>query len=259
MDLVNKMNKLKKENNNYYITNTKPFTSTRCFHQKSIKKVFDFAYAMTFGEGEHRDHRTGGTVNRKKGQMFINTFQGKLSELAIYNLFYINNKEAYQRLSPPDFEVYGLGEWDDSDIILDKLKFSIKSTKFYGNLLLLESKDWSKEGEYLPNKNSNKNSIYDYFVLVRIKPDGEKLMKEHKLLYSNEPIDKERLFKIINSIKWEYDITGYITNETLKNLILNDFLLPKNALLNGKIPMDAENYYIQSGDMQDFQELIKRL
>lgn len=252
------MNKLEQEQNKYFIVNKKNFQSGNTFKDETIDKVFEFAYAMVFGDGEHRDHRTGGTMNRKKGQIFINAFQGKLSELGVYNAFSKNNEKAYSRLSEPDFDVYGLGEWDDSDIELDDKKISVKSTKFYGNLLLLETKDWSEKGEYLPNLNTDKNCIYDFFVLVRIKPDGEKMMRANKLLYSND-IDKKELHSLIKSEEWEYDIPGYITNEDLKSLIRNDFVLPQSSLLNGTIPMDAENYYIQSGDMKSFTELIKTL
>jgi hypothetical protein len=254
------MQRLEQRENSYYITKKKNFSPLNNFNNKTIESVSNFAYEMTFGDGEHRDHRTGGELRRSKGQIFINTFQGKLSELAIYNLFFTNNRGAYKRLSPPDFDTYGLGEWDDSDIILDNIKFSIKSTKYYGNLLLLESKDWNNKGEYIPNINTSKNSKYDYFVLVRIQPDGENLMKKNKLLYERNHINKEYLFSIIHSTQWHYDIAGYISNQTLKDIISsNNFLLPKGSLLNGKIPMDAENYYIQSGNMQDFTDLIKTL
>lgn len=252
------MTKLRQESNGYFIDSKKIFQVNNKFKDETIDKVFKFAYDMTFGDGEHRDHRTGGTMNRKKGQIFINTFQGKLSELGVYNTFFKINKETYNKLSKPDFEVYGLGEWDDSDIELNEIKFSIKSTKYYGNLLLLETKDWSKQGEYIPNLNTDKNTIYDYFVLVRIKPDGEKMMSAHKLLDSNI-INKEQLYTLIKSEKWEYDIPGYITNDDLTFIINNKFILPQKSLLNGRISMDAENYYIQSGDMRDFQQLVSSL
>lgn len=252
------MNKLRQNGNDYFIEKSKTFQTGNTFKNETIDKVFEFAYAMTFGDGEHRDHRSGGNIKRKKGQIFINTFQGKLSELAIYNTFSQLNKKAYEKLSKPDFDVYGLGEWDDSDITLDGIKFSIKSTKFYGNLLLLETKDWNNKGEYLPNLHTTKNFIYDYFVLVRIKPDAEKLMSSKRFLYLNE-INKDELYSLIKSVTWEYDIAGYITNEDLKSIIANDFILPQKSMLNGKIPMDAENYYVQSGDMKDFQQLITNL
>jgi len=252
------MNKLRQDGNNYFIKNSKIFQNGKSFKDETINRVFEFAYAMTFGNGEHRDHRSGGNIRRKKGQIFINTFQGKLSELAVYNTFSQLNKVAYNKLSKPDFDVYGLGEWDDSDITLDSIKFSIKSTKFYGNLLLLETKDWNNKGEYLPNINTDKNFIYDYFVLVRIKPDGECMMKCLEFLYSDD-INREKLYSLIKSATWEYDVVGYITNEDLKFLIQNEFILPKASQLNGKEKMDAENYYIQSGDMKNFQQLVTNL
>jgi|SaaInlLV_10m_DNA_4_1040232.scaffolds.fasta_scaffold14635_2 hypothetical protein len=254
------MHKLRQDGNSYYVEHKKEFRLNSPLKEETIKQVFDFAYSMTFGkDGEHRDHRTGGELNRKKGQIFINTFQGKLAELAVYNAFHTLNPNAYKRLSSPDFEVYGLGEWDDSDIVLDQLKFSIKSTKHYGNLLLLEQRDWNSNGEYLPNTSANKGSLYDFFVLVRIKPDGEKLMRGNRLLYNNDYIEKSHLLNIIDKESWEYDVPGYITMDDFKQIISNKLVLPQKALLNGKIPMDATNYYIQSGDMRDLEALIPNL
>lgn len=95
---------------------------------------------MSFGgNGEHRNHRTGGTHQRKKGEIFANAFQGKLAECAIYNQFY-NELD----ITEPDFETYGLGEWDDADFYINDFKISIKSTKSFGNLLLLETRDWNR-------------------------------------------------------------------------------------------------------------------
>ncbi len=254
------MTALKLENeNNYFVNNGKHFMPDFYFTTSQIEDIFNFAYAMTFGdEGEHRDHRTGGNHKRKKGEIFINTFQGKLSEFAVYTSFLATNQEAWSRLSPMDFDVYGLGEWDDTDIILENLKFSVKSTSDRGNLLLLERKDWNEKGEYKPNILCGKNALYHYFVLVRIKPDGKKVMKRNKLFYENS-IDRDRLWNIINSERWEYDIAGYISHDDLIQLIKNDFILPQGSTLNVTTKMDAENYYIQSGDMKDFRKLILSL
>jgi len=63
------------------------------------------------------------------------------------------------------------------------------------------------------------------------------------------------------SIDWYYDIPGYCTLLTLKYIINEGYILPQNALLNGKTKMDAENYYIQSGSLREFilleEELLK--
>lgn len=61
---------------------------------------------MSYGTGEHRN---GGELNRKNGEIFINTFQGKLAELAVYNEIYKLSNDVYKKLSIPDFNIFGLG------------------------------------------------------------------------------------------------------------------------------------------------------
>lgn len=251
------MTKMNIDGDNYFINKRKQFSVDAIeFKSETVKKVFQFAYDMSFGKGEHRDHRSGGTYARRKGEIFINAFQGKLAELAVYNQIFIFDKLIYKQLSPPDFDVYGLGEWDDADIEFKGMKLSIKSTKSFGNLLLLETKDWSEKGEYIPNiGKDNKIAIYDFFVLVRISPSGEDIMKKSKLLYSDQ-IQLNLLEKIICEEKWKYDIPGYIAHENLVDAITQKHIMPKSSYLNGKTKMDAENYYIQSGDMIELDLLL---
>lgn len=245
------MEKLKKEDNKFFITRKKDFSPLPPFSKEIINAVFDFAYDMTFGAvGEHRDHRSGGQHKRKNGEIFINTFQGKLSEFGVY---YFLRKANIVDLGRPDLEKWELGKWDDADFKFNNFKFSIKSTKFYGNLILLETKDWNEEGFYLPN-----DAQYDFTILTRIKPDGEKLLKTKKLLYSDN-CDKEELKTLIISEKWQCDIPGFITLEMLQEVIKNDYILPQNSYLNGSTRMDAENYYIQAGDLLDIKFLNEKL
>ncbi|MDD7411033.1 hypothetical protein [Fusobacterium gastrosuis] len=177
-----KFNYLEKKFNKYYIEKKKSFSPLEISHNLEIEEVFEFSYNMTFGKfGEHRAKRTGGNYSRKKGEIFANTFQGKIAEFALYD--YLKNKN----FSPtkPDLGTYKLGKWDESDLEVNNKKISIKSTKAFGNLLLLEEKDWNNEGIYIPNKIS-----YDFIVLLRIKPFCEEIMKKNKILYSNE-VNKE--------------------------------------------------------------------
>jgi hypothetical protein len=60
--------KLVQNGNVYTIVNSKAFQNKNRFKDETIDGVFDFAYSMTFGEGEHRDHRRGGTLAIKKGK-----------------------------------------------------------------------------------------------------------------------------------------------------------------------------------------------
>lgn len=100
---------------------------------------------------------------------------------------------------------------------------------------------------------------YDYIVLVRFKPDGEKIMKDNILPYLKEDTIleniKELLSEKVRDLNWEYDFPGFIYHSELVNMIKEERIIPKGAMLNGKISMDAENYYFQAGNMHTMMEL----
>lgn len=243
-------NCLKKNENNYYFSSIKKFKKDESLSKENLKKCFEFAWDMTFGKkGEHRCYRSGGSTKRKKGEIFINAFQGKLAEFAVYESFYKNGI----KLSEPDLDTYALGEWDDSDFSYKSNLISIKSTPYFGNLLLLETKDWDGNAFYKPNQKS-----YNYHILVRINPDGKGIMRKNRLFYSDD-MDKRKLLSIIESEIWEFEVTGYITKDDLKKIISSDYILPKGAFLGEKTQMDAENYYVQSGDLKIIEDLFKKL
>ena len=56
-----------------------------------------------------------------------------------------------------------------------------------------------------------------------------------------------------------YNIVGFITNDDFKNIIACNQYIPKGRYLNGNMLMDADNYYIQSDDMIEIEELINLL
>lgn len=237
----------------YFVSNPKAF-SGKLISKDDIRAVIDFAYEMCFGEGHHRAKRTGGQYGRKAGEMFCNTFQGKLAEVALYNFF----KEQGLESKEPDFGIYGRGVWDDSDLEINGKKINVKSVAPQSNLLLLETKDWNSQGHYIPNLNNGSTSLYDYFILMRIKPDIKKLFSSNKYLYENE-IPKEDIVKLIVGENWEYDIAGYCSNVDIVNTIANNYILPQNSKLNKWTKMDASNYYIQSGDLSDINNLVSIL
>lgn len=274
------MNSLQESSENtYQFTSKKDFEKLENFKKKSIESTFNFAYDMSFGgKGKHRDHRNGGNHKRKNGEIFINTFQGKLAEFGIYNEFYTRDFQ----IPYPDLETYDLGTWDKYDFEVNNKKIAVKSTKPFGQLLLLETKDWTKDGRYIPNIGTE-NDTYNYFILVRIKAtainnkenekniekdkdteknkninNAESLMKDNKLFYSDK-VDKDQLKKLIFSFDWSYDIPGFITHKELVYAIENKFILPQGSTLGKSTIMDAENYYIQTGDMNDIDELFKLL
>jgi|SRR5690554_726313 len=235
--------------NNYNINHSVPFEGVAC-DQNDINKVFDFAYNMTFGtRGEHRKYRSGGSIKRRNGELFANTFQGKLAEF----FFYAYCKKNGLNLPIPDTKEYGLGSWDEADFIINNKTISIKSMSFFSNLLLLEEKDWNKTGSYIPN-----DCIYDFHVIVRVSPDIKKILRDQRFFYSDD-VDKDKLYSCIQSKNFKCDMPGFINNEDLKAIIQNEFLLPKNGMLNGRIPMDASNYYCQAGDFRKIDELLNIL
>lgn len=242
-----------KHPNSYCVNSTKNFLGD-IYLQSSFEEVFDFAYAMTFGKsGFHRAHRSGGLHQRKNGELFINTFQGKLAEFGIYEFLKSNKIE----IEKPDLRVMDKGIWDECDFIIKGKKISIKSTAFFSNLLLLETKDWDLNANYLPDIVKG-NAQSDYFILARIKPNAKGIMTENKLFYT-DVVEKNYLKKILVNQLWVMDIPGYVSVNDLKEIIKNKYIIPQNSLLNGKIKMDASNYYFQTGDLRSIEELIKEL
>ena len=213
------MTKLRKDGINYFINKKTPFLGCK-IDKSSIVKSLDFSLKMSYGDGFHREYRSGGTINRTNIEVLSNTFQGKLSEFCVID--YLNK--------------YGLN--------IEKI--NIKSCSYFSNLLLLEKKDWNSKGHYIPNLSSSFYE-YDYFILVRIKDDIKSILKK---INTSQP--KEF---IIDSIRK----TGYFTTKTLIHIINNKYLLPKDSFLNGKIKMDASNYYLQSGDLRSIDFLINEL
>ena len=214
-----------------------------------VDTVFNFAYDMAFTEkGEHRKVRSGGRVKRPPRVIFVNTFQGKIAEFGVYKYLKENGCEVEE----PNTERMPLGEWDTVDIIVNGYKICVKSTVYYANSLLLETKDWDSEGRYIPNKERD-GGEYDFFLLCRVKPSLLQLV-DKKVEADN--CSKEKLKQSIKDIKWEIDIPGFITREELKYLINNKYVIPQGSTFGNNTTMDAGNYYCQSGDLHYLKELI---
>lgn len=244
---ISEFRRLQKRDNAYYFTEKRQFVRKGKLKAETIEKVFNFAYEMAFTD-KHRNTRSGGSKGRTNGEIFANTFQGKIAECAACNFFF-----QYDRSAVPDFGTYEKGVWDSVDVTVCGKQIAVKSTKHFGQLLLLETKDWDIYGRYIPNIGTA-TSAYDYLMLVRITPSCEDLLRQERLLYCNQ-IDRNRLHQICCNQKWEYDYAGYITQDDLIYIIRNGYILPKNSLLNGKTPMDAENFYVQAADLHNIESI----
>lgn len=237
--------------NSYTITSRKAFMPLGKFGEETLLKSIDFAYGMSFGnQGAHRVYRSGGSIHRSSGEIFSNTFQGKLSEFALYGLL----KDKFE-INEPDLSCYQLGAWDEFDFKIGEKIISIKSTKSFGNLLLLEQKDWNSNAEYIPNIELG-NATYDFIFLVRIKPNCEEILKTNQIMDSLF-IEKDKIANTLLGVKWEIDVPGFITTDQLKYIIENKFIIPKGSKLNRRVNMDATNYYVQAGDLNDLEDFYK--
>ena len=243
------------EENSYYVQRKKYFIQYASLVEEDKQECFNFAYEMAYGTGYHRAHRTGSDVYRTRGEIFINTFQGKMAEYALYR--YLQEKKIVATM--PDTRTFGKGKWDIYDIECQGKHIAVKSTKDRGNLLLLETGDWNENGEYKPNLD-NDISTYDYFVLVRLNPDGEKIMKDAGLLLEDSKVPEniyQLLKEIIMKTVWSYDFPGFIYQSEVIKLIREERIIPKSSLLNGRTRMQAENFYFQAGNMHNMNELYQ--
>lgn len=222
-------------------------------NNEELELIFDFAYKMA-SEYKHREHRSGGIKNRKPGEIFADTFQGKIAEYAVCKLF--SNVDPRVK---PDFNVYDRNIWDTVDLLVNGKSVSIKSTSSYGQLLLLECADWAEDGSYIPN-NTDSVCQYDYTVLCRVRPHCNEILKYNRMLYSYN-LEKDRLKEIIlcKNQEWLCDIPGYITLDDLIDVIKKGNIVYQDYCLNKTTPLDADNYYIQAGDLRDFEDLLFEL
>lgn len=234
--------KLDISGNSYTVNRKVNFDKMGIFKPTTVISVFQFAYDMTFGaKGEHRHSRSGGSYFRNNLEIFSNTFQGKLSEFALANLFF-----KHKGFRAPDLSTHSLGVWEDVDFLIGESVIAVKSTKSYGNLLLLEKKDWDFQGHYLASTGTPR--IYTHLVLVRISPDSDEITRQLRTDYSDNELENSLKSKIINR-EWSYDIPGFIETQDLQRVIREGNVIPKGARLNDSVTMDADNYYVQAGDL----------
>ena len=238
-----------KGGHNFFIPTKKEFLPSE-LRKDYVGRSLNFAYAMTFGkEGEHRKYRSGGSNVRRNGEVFCDTFQGKLAEYFVYQS--LTNMKI--NCPEPGIETWNLGKWDDEDFSVNQKLINVKSMAYFSNLLLLETSDWDKTGLYIPNK-----KFYDYFVVVRMRPDIKKEFKVRRILYTYDLSIRE-IKSVIEKQVFHADIPGYVTKAFLQEVIKTKQILPKVSTLNGKTKMDAENYYILSSDFREFAKIKTEL
>lgn len=268
--------------------------TTSLFTNEEILNVFNFAFES---KNKHKQYRSGGTLKRNEIQIFYNIFLGKLGEIAAYNSLIKNNIELETRSI--DFTIRELGDWDDYDLKTKTNKLiSVKSSKHWSQMMLLETKNWNKNSELIYNINTNKSYLYDFHLYSRIVP--LKVFNNKKYIYpkgyqyidlnySNNNELKDKLFKHITEFKWAYEDSFIINNEYFKKIIKMNYILESNKyvvfdsnvlfnlskksntiqkieeykqncyLNNQKFKLDASNYYFPLKYMFKLEDYTKYL
>lgn len=238
-------------NDSYMVNHKKTFENNVKINKDDVRKCLQFCFDMTYGNnGEHRNHRSGGNKRRNLKEIFQDVFIGKMGEIAFY--FWCKNRGKVE-ISEVDFDCFDLGKWDSSDFIIKKknenkiFKVAVKTTKEFGNLLLLEMKDWKVIGEeaiYIPNTLKDKDDgFYHYLVFCRVKTNLSVLLKQC------DSIDQTSLSSLAESLMTclELQVVGCISNKDLVYIINSrEYEIYKGNKLNSRTIMDADNYYIQS-------------
>jgi hypothetical protein len=208
----------------------KPFSPNVKLLKRHVDSSIEFAKQMTFGEGYHQPQSfAGDSHKRQKNQIFRDALQGKLAEFAIHTFLY---KKGIKTDTYPSCEVWGKGIWEDCDFTLKNgsISISVKSTKHFGNLLLLECHRYNQKGLYLEPANSVTPIKHDIIVLVRVKG-----------------VENESVESYNNTSNIECEITGFITHFDFCKVIAQKQIINKGIKIG--IPMIVDNYYVCANDL----------
>ncbi|MGT2755513.1 hypothetical protein [Streptococcus ovis] len=208
--------------------------------EEDFNVAFEFSYKMTFGhQGEHNpsSFTSDSGYDRKPGEIFVNTFQGKLSEVAVHKYCLDNNFEC----SNVDFTVGQLEFWDNIDLVINKKNVSVKSTKGFSRFLLLEVKNYDEQGNY--KYPYNKGFVVDSYLLCRVQGENcyftnniesvEGIFKQKRWLYS-ENLEFQELFNELSKRIWYVEITGFVSKKKLSEYVIKQRHIMKEGKIMGK-------------------------
>jgi len=215
----------------------KQFCENTVVSLEQKRRCLEFAsriYDENDNDAVHNPAAFGGEEKRAKNEIFVNTFQGKIAEYGFYNYF-----KHRVEIKEPDMDLWGKGEWEDTDFIVTykdiDYRISIKSTKSYGNLLLLESDRYDTEGRYLESVEGEEPKQHDWIFLVRVKG----IDSDNPTEYTDE---------ILENISVE--ISGYIGKNIFRHAIKTKKILKKDTTI-GNMPLKVDNYWFCLTELLD--------
>lgn len=243
------MNKLTKINDTTYKTNSQRNYVPLHVSDEAIQKCIDFAYEMTYGRGYHRANSSGSDYKRKPSEIFASTFQGKLAECALQEYL----KALNVKVSDVDFTVGGKGTWDEYDLLSFENAISVKSSKDYMQMLLLNKNDFDEDGKYI-HSTSEEYAAPDYFVFSRVRPNINWIVKKSDLPL-RQLVSKEDVERLVLPCNWSVDLTGFIDHEEFKDIVIKDgFFVNKNDTVDN-LNLFSDYYYTQTGDLNEVHDM----
>lgn len=141
-----------------------------------VCKKFSIESAKT-----QREYRSGGSQFRTLKVIQNDTLIGKVGEFVVKK--FLEQPPFNIKGIKLDFKLYARGKWDDADFFIGKMKFSVKSAKWFSRWLLLESKD------------INRRDLYDIYILVTIEKNY-KTGTIRGFAYKNEVLNREKALKL---------------------------------------------------------------
>lgn len=232
--------RLREKENRFFLTSTRDFSPLKIDLNKYTNEIVEFSHESCWGAG----YLNG--KGRDTSTIFKNSTLGKFGEFALYEFFL---KEGYQP-SRPDMTIMKKGKWDDGDLDLGKMKFQIKSTFSFGNLLLLNKSDYDSTGKYI-HGNNGKLITYDAFFLCRMKPSLDILE-----IGGNSDPGIETLKQKLENVNFRMDIAGYIKLEDFLKIISEGMYIPQKTYIgNGQRKLEEDLYYCQSGDLRSIKTI----
>ena len=212
------------------------------FNDEQIAKCKAFANEIAWKHNDFMDRRNNHT--RTTRQKEIDILQGKLAEVAIYEL--LKSKYPTASIAPVDFEVYPDGEFDQGDIFIDDLVFSIKSSKPGSSVLMLET------ARFLTDDAGNLiglegNELPDVLSFVQV--DVAKKEAIIAGFITTTKFWKEKVFLP----------RGFIMNHHNAKTALIEKIPPKlTSFFTSKgIPLRADNYAIHKQYLLNLEQIMK--
>jgi hypothetical protein len=179
-----------------------------------------------------------------------NSIIGKLGEFAVYHFL---DRMGYLP-GYPDLRIIEKGESKNDggyDLkILNKYYINVKTSTGGSNTLLLKKSHFDSLGNCVYRK-SSEDPPCQYFFLCRINPDLKKINLE-------DWTDIDSVVRELSQLRFRCDIPGFLTIDDFKKIILEKVTINTGQMLAVKdFKFDEDNYYCQTGNLRDIEQIKK--